>query len=40
MKAREMWLDLLFSISAQPSIIGASNHMLYIGKKEGGNEEY
>jgi S-adenosylmethionine-dependent methyltransferase len=34
-KRREMWLDLLFSISIQPSIIGASNHILYIGEKEG-----
>jgi S-adenosylmethionine-dependent methyltransferase len=34
-KRREQWLDLLFSISAQPSIIGASNHILYVGVKEG-----
>jgi SAM-dependent methyltransferase len=34
-KKREMWLDLLFSISSQPSVIGASNHILYIGVKEG-----
>jgi S-adenosylmethionine-dependent methyltransferase len=34
-KRQEMWLDLLFSISEQPSIIGASNHMLYVGVKEG-----
>ncbi len=34
-KRREMWLDLLFSISTQPSTIGAANHILYIGKKEG-----
>jgi S-adenosylmethionine-dependent methyltransferase len=33
-KRRQLWLDLLFSISTQPSIIGASNHILYIGKKE------
>jgi S-adenosylmethionine-dependent methyltransferase len=33
-KKREMWLDLLFSISTQPSIIGASNHILYVGRKE------
>jgi len=31
---RKLWLDLLFSISTQPSIIGASNHLLYIGVKE------
>jgi hypothetical protein len=34
-KRREMWLDLLFSISTEPSIIGASNHILYIVVKEG-----
>lgn len=34
-KQREMWLDLLFSISTQPSIIGAANHILYVGEKEG-----
>jgi S-adenosylmethionine-dependent methyltransferase len=33
-KRRQLWLDLLFSISAQPSIIGASNHILYVGVKE------
>jgi ubiquinone/menaquinone biosynthesis C-methylase UbiE len=34
-KRRELWLDLLFSISTQPSIIGAANHILYVGQKEG-----
>jgi S-adenosylmethionine-dependent methyltransferase len=33
-KRREMWLDLLFSISTETSIIGASNHILYVGVKE------
>jgi S-adenosylmethionine-dependent methyltransferase len=33
-KRRQMWLDHLFSISTQPSIIGASNHILYVGEKE------
>jgi S-adenosylmethionine-dependent methyltransferase len=33
-KRRQLWLDFLFSISTQPSIIGASSHILYIGKKE------
>jgi SAM-dependent methyltransferase len=32
---RKLWLDLLFSISTEPSIIGASDHLLYIGVKEG-----
>jgi SAM-dependent methyltransferase len=31
---RQLWLDLLFSISTEKSIIGASNHLLYIGVKE------
>jgi S-adenosylmethionine-dependent methyltransferase len=30
---RKLWLDLLFSISTEQSIIGASNHLLYIGQK-------
>ena len=30
---RKLWLDLLFSISAEPSIVGASDHLLYIGVK-------
>jgi SAM-dependent methyltransferase len=32
---RQLWLDLLFSISTEKSIIGASNHIMYIGVKEG-----
>jgi S-adenosylmethionine-dependent methyltransferase len=31
---RRLWLDLLFTISAEPSIVGASCHLLYIGVKE------
>lgn len=30
---RQQWLDLLYAISTEPSIIGASRHLLYIGKK-------
>lgn len=30
---RELWLDLLFDISADETIIGASRHLLYIGRK-------
>jgi len=30
---RELWLDLLYEISDQPSIVGASQHLLYIGRK-------
>jgi hypothetical protein len=28
---RKLWLDLLFNISTEQSIIGASNHLLYVG---------
>jgi len=34
-KQRQLWLDLLYEISAEPSIVGASRHLLYIGKKKG-----
>lgn len=30
---RQAWLDLLYAVSAEPSIIGASRHLLYIGSK-------
>jgi S-adenosylmethionine-dependent methyltransferase len=30
---RELWLDLLDEISTQTSIIGASRHLLYVGRK-------
>ena len=30
---RTAWLDLLFEISIEPSIVGASRHLLYIGRK-------
>jgi S-adenosylmethionine-dependent methyltransferase len=33
-KRRQLWLDLLFSISTEKSIIGASEHILYVGKKK------
>lgn len=32
-RQRELWLDLLFEISTQPSIVGASRHLLYVGMK-------
>jgi len=32
-KQRELWLDLLYEVSAEPSTVGASRHLLYIGKK-------
>jgi ubiquinone/menaquinone biosynthesis C-methylase UbiE len=33
-RQRQMWLDLLHEISTEPSIIGASRHILYIGRKK------
>jgi S-adenosylmethionine-dependent methyltransferase len=33
-KQRQLWLDLLYEISTEKSIIGASRHLLYIGKKK------
>jgi ubiquinone/menaquinone biosynthesis C-methylase UbiE len=34
-KQRELWLDLMVEISTEPSLAGASSHILYIGKKAG-----
>jgi SAM-dependent methyltransferase len=31
---RQLWLDLLYEISTERSILGASRHLLYIGRKE------
>lgn len=31
---RRLWLDLLFEISTEESIVGASRHLLYIGQKQ------
>jgi S-adenosylmethionine-dependent methyltransferase len=33
---RQLWLDLLYELSTERSIIGASRHLLYVGKKLGG----
>ena len=33
-KQRQLWLDLLYEMSVEKSIIGASRHLLYIGKKQ------
>jgi SAM-dependent methyltransferase len=30
---RDLWLDLLFDISTDETIVGASRHLLYIGRK-------
>ena len=32
-KRRQAWLDLLFQVSTQPATLGASRHLLYIGRK-------
>ncbi len=32
-KQRRLWLDLFFEMSTEPSTVGASRHLLYIGKK-------
>jgi S-adenosylmethionine-dependent methyltransferase len=34
-KQRQLWLDLLAEIGTEKSIIGASRHLLYIGRKKG-----
>ena len=33
-KQRQLWLDLFYEMSVEKSIIGASRHLLYIGKKK------
>ena len=33
-RQRQLWLDLLHEISTEPSIIGASRHILYIGSRK------
>lgn len=33
-KRRRLWLDLLYEASTKEAIIGASRHLLYIGKKQ------
>lgn len=30
---RQLWLDLFYEISSEKSIVGASRHLLYIGRK-------
>lgn len=32
-RQRQLWLDLLYEISTEKSILGASRHLLYIGRK-------
>ena len=33
-RQRQLWLDLLYEISTESTIIGASRHLLYIGRKK------
>jgi SAM-dependent methyltransferase len=33
-KQRQLWLDLLYTISMEETILGASRHLLYIGRKK------
>lgn len=37
-KQRQLWLDLLYEMSTESSTLGASRHLLYIGRK--GNAEH
>jgi 2-polyprenyl-3-methyl-5-hydroxy-6-metoxy-1,4-benzoquinol methylase len=37
-KQRQQWLDVLYRMSGEPSILGASRHLLYIGQKIGGKD--
>ncbi len=32
---RDLWLDLLFEVSGEPSMVASSIHLLYIGRREG-----
>lgn len=32
-KQRQLWLDLLYRVSCEPSLLAASRHLLYIGRK-------
>ena len=32
-KQRQLWLDLLFQVSTEASTLGASRHLLYVGRK-------
>lgn len=34
-KRRQLWLDLLYEVSTEGAIVGASRHLLYVGRKRG-----
>ena len=35
-KQRDLWLDLLFEVSAEKSMLASSRHILYVGQKPQG----
>lgn len=35
-KQRQLWLDLLYELSTESSMISASKHLLYVGRKKWG----
>ena len=35
-KQREMWLNLLFEVSKERSMLASSRHLLYVGRREDG----
>ncbi len=35
-RQRELWLDLLFEVSCDETTVGASRHLLYVGRKSDG----
>jgi len=35
-KQRELWLKLLFEVSAEPSMLASSRHLLYVGRRGAG----
>ena len=35
-KQRELWLNLLFEVSAERSMLASSRHLLYVGRREDG----
>ena len=35
-KQRELWLNLLFEVSKERSMLASSRHLLYVGRREDG----
>lgn len=38
-RQREFWLDLLFRVSAEPSMVASSRHLLYVGRRSPNDAE-